>query len=161
MNINEAGLKIIKDCEGFYANPYICPGGKITIGYGTTAYPSGEAVKLNDPAITIAEAEYYLIDELKTKTAALEKWLELNKRVLNANQFSALLSFAYNLGCDPITKSGRSMNEAILSLDPKRIRDAFMMYVKVTKKKFGISYKVTLPGLVTRRKLEADLFFKV
>ena len=36
MDINQEGLNLIKDFEGFRAKAYICPAGVLTIGYGTT-----------------------------------------------------------------------------------------------------------------------------
>jgi lysozyme len=32
--INKAGLDLVKQHEGFRAKAYICPAGKLTIGYG-------------------------------------------------------------------------------------------------------------------------------
>jgi len=154
--INEAGLKILKDSEGFYNKSYICPAGKWTIGYGTTVYPNGVKVSKNEYC-TIDQAEKWLNYELEHKSVTIMNWLAKNKLTLNTNQFSALLCFAYNLGCGAIIDNDRSLSQALLS--GKNIRYAFMMYVKAKKKKFGITYSVTLNGLVKRRKLEADLFF--
>ncbi len=34
MEISQAGIDLIKQFEGFSAKPYLCPAGKLTIGYG-------------------------------------------------------------------------------------------------------------------------------
>jgi GH24 family phage-related lysozyme (muramidase) len=39
MNINEAGLKLIKHYEGCKLKPYLCPANLWTIGYGAVLYP--------------------------------------------------------------------------------------------------------------------------
>ena len=130
-----------------------------TIGIGTISYPDGKIVTLNDPMITGEQALEYLNFELKDKASKIESWANQNQVRLSGNQFSALLCFGYNLGCGPIVNSDSSLNKALLSGEQLAIRSAFGLYVKGTKKRFGIPFKVTLPGLVIRRKKEADLFF--
>lgn len=157
MEINEAGMKILEDSEGLYLKAYKDPVGIWTIGIGTIVYPSGLKVQKGDTC-TKEQAEAWLQWELKTKAATLDHWVQYNKLSLTGNQCSALLSFAYNCGCGPIIEHGRSLNMAILSGNRGAIREAFGLYVKGTKKILGISYRVTLSGLVKRRKLEADLY---
>lgn len=159
MEINEAGLQILKDSEGLYLKAYKCPAGIWTIGIGTTHYPSGRAVREGD-VITKEYAIECLDWELKEKAATIENWVKNNNLILTGNQFSALLCFAYNLGCSPIIDRERSLNQALRSGNPGKIRAAFMLYVKAVKKyPFGIKILVTLAGLVTRRKKESDLYF--
>lgn len=152
--LNEAGRKILIEREGIYLKPYLCPAGIPTIGIGTTFYLDGTKVTLKDPPITESQAYELLNHELQEKSMMIEKWANKRELIFNDNQFSALLCFAYNLGCGPIIDGGRSLNAALLA--NYDIRKAFMMYVKA-KNRFGIM--VTLKGLVTRRKQEADLYF--
>lgn len=158
MEINKAGMAILEDSEGFYPNAYKDPVGIWTIGIGTVIYPLGNKVQKGD-ICTLEQARFYLKFELKQKAAMLDSWVKNNNLILTGNQESALLSFAYNCGCAPIIEHGRSLNMALLSKNSGAIREAFMLYTKGTKKILGISYKVTLSGLVTRRKKEADLYF--
>ena len=60
MKTNHAGIDIIKRWEGFRPKPYLCPAGIPTIGYGTTVYPNGRKVTLQDKAITEQVADQYL-----------------------------------------------------------------------------------------------------
>ena len=173
MEINQAGLELIKKAEndndpksGYrcvngivsYA-PYKDPVGIPTIGFGTIGYENGNKVTMNDLAITEPRAFELLQWELKSKALQIETWANNHGIVLNEKQFSALNSLAYNLGSGVITDNGRSMNAALLSKDPQQIKDAFMMYVKGYTTCFGIRIGKTLPGLVTRRQAEINLYF--
>lgn len=92
-------LNLIKDFEGCYLTAYADPlhGWKVaTIGYGTTRYTDGSPVKHGDK-ITPVEADMMLRHEVDRISAQLGRtipyWAEMS-----ANQKSALISFAYNLG---------------------------------------------------------------
>jgi lysozyme len=150
--INEEGLKILKESEGLFLTSYKCPAGIWTIGYGTTIYPSGKRVQPNE-VCTYDQAREYLEFELKEKAATIKNWINNNKLELTGNQFSALLCFAFNLGCGPIIDKDRSLSQAILH--NKDIRKAFMMYNKI-KVWYGTK---ELRGLTIRRTKEADLYF--
>ncbi|NBV70201.1 MAG: hypothetical protein EBR69_05875, partial [Synechococcaceae bacterium WB4_2_0805] len=44
----EPAAKLIREFEGFSDVAYICPAGVPTIGWGTTRWPDGAAVKIGD-----------------------------------------------------------------------------------------------------------------
>lgn len=155
--INEKGRTLLIEREGLYLRPYLCSAKIATIGIGTTFYPSGKKVTLNDPPITEKQAYEYLDHELESKSMVIDGFCKENNIVLNDNQFSALLSFAYNLGCGPIIDKDRSMSQALISGSKKKIADAFMMYNKAKAGLFGRMIEVK--GLTIRRKMEADLYF--
>ena len=92
---NQFGIDLIKKFEGFKANPYKCPAGVNTIGYGSTFYPDGSKVKLTDPAITEQKATELLMDLLKPFQRSVDSFCRDD---VNSNQFSALCSFCYNVG---------------------------------------------------------------
>ena len=92
-------LKIVKEFEGCRLTAYPDPlsgGDPWTIGVGCTRYPDGRPVQPGD-VITQAEADQMLRLEIDRTAATLAKriphWSEMN-----ANQKSALISFAFNLG---------------------------------------------------------------
>ena len=91
---NQFGIDLIKKFEGFKANPYKCPAGVNTIGYGSTFYPEGNKVKLTDPAITEEKATELLMDLLKPFQKSVDSFCRDD---VNSNQFSALCSFCYNV----------------------------------------------------------------
>ena len=163
MKTNNAGIAIIKRWESFRAKPYLCPAGIPTIGYGTTVYPNGRKVTLQDKPISESIALTYLQDYIERKletqiTAALQV-------TLSDNRFSALVSFAYNVGLGRKKTSTRSMIPGLLTSTLLKtinaapgapgIRDEFMKWTKSTVN----GKKVVLPGLVSRRRDEADLYF--
>lgn len=94
--INDAGLKIVKDFEGCKLTAYICPAGVLTIGYGST----GAHVK---PGMTItqAEAEKLLRDDLRR----FEDGVANLANLATDNQYSAMVSFAFNVGLEALKTS--------------------------------------------------------
>ena len=88
--INNAGLAIIKQFEGCELKAYKCPAGVWTIGYGSTGAHVTPGLK-----ITQERAEELLMQDL----VRFEKGVsDLVKVELTDNQFSALVSLAFNIG---------------------------------------------------------------
>lgn len=134
--INKSGLNLIKKYEGCKLTSYICPAGVLTIGYGHT----GKDVKPNQ---TISKKN--AINLLKKDLAMFERHVQSYNYIYEwtDNEFSALVSFAYNIGnIDQLTAYGTRTRS--------QIRTAMLKYVKANGK--------TLPGLVKRRKAELKLF---
>ena len=134
--INKSGLNLIKKYEGCKLTSYICPAGVLTIGYGHT----GKDVKPNQ-TITKKKA----ISLLKKDLARFERHVQSYNYIYEwtDNEFSALVSFAYNIGnIDQLTAYGTRTRS--------QIRSAMLKYVKANGK--------TLQGLVKRRKAELKLF---
>src|ERR1035441_2958770 len=96
MNISENGVSLIKQFEGFRSDAYLDSTGIPTIGYGTILYPDGTRVTMNDSPITEEQATQYLANNIDQKTSSINNMLTVT---VNQNQFDALCSFAYNLGC--------------------------------------------------------------
>ena len=134
--INKSGLNLIKKYEGCRLTSYICPVGVLTIGYGHT----GKDVKPNQ-TITKKKA----ISLLKKDLARFERHVQSYNYIYEwtDNEFSALVSFAYNIGnIDQLTAYGTRTRS--------QIRNAMLKYVKANGN--------TLQGLVKRRKAELKLF---
>ena len=134
---------MIKGWEGCRLTAYRCPAGVWTIGYGHTGADVSEG-------LTISRAR---ADELFDRDiAAFARQVD---RVvacvpLTPCQYDALLSLAYNIGI------GRLQRSRLLALvkdnpDNPAIEGEFMKYVNAGGK--------TLPGLVRRRRAEADHYF--
>ena len=149
--INQAGIKLIKYFEGLHekcgredgkqlVKAYYCPANVLTIGYGTT----GSRVK---PNLVINEsiAEQWLKEDLEYFEQAVKRLVKVE---LNDNEFSALVSFAYNCGEGALSSSTalRRLNAG----DRKGCVEALQWWNKGGGK--------VLPGLVKRRKAEGDLF---
>lgn len=91
MKINQEGLDLIKRFEGFSPKVYICSGGWPTIGYGHVV--RGDE-GLNIP-LSEKDGTRLLRDDVGIAERAVRR---LIKAPLNENQFSALVSFTFNLG---------------------------------------------------------------
>lgn len=109
--ITKESLELIRHFEGFYPKPYLDSAYIPTIGIGTIAYPNGKKVTLQDALITEAQAYDYLMFELNEKADAVHDFLIKSSILLNDQQYSALVSFAYNCGRGAIIDSGRSLHE--------------------------------------------------
>lgn len=144
----ERALDLIKEMEGFRSDPYLCPAGIPTIGYGTTVYSSGHKVTLQDPPIS----ELLAIKELRKFVGKIaddiEYWENKNNIELRQGEFEALLSFIYNVGWATFKKS--TLCKKILAGDMAGAAEEFPRWVYAGKKK--------LPGLVRRREKERALF---
>jgi lysozyme len=141
-------IELVKEFEGCYLDAYKDPIGIPTIGIGTIKYPDGRKVKMGDK-ITLKQAEELLMHELNTKAIAIQH--HFFNVAINQNQFDALLSFTYNLGVGALGKSTLLKKVKSNHNDPS-IRNEFMKWVRAGGR--------VLPGLVRRRKAEADLYFR-
>ncbi len=92
-----AGVALICRWEAFRAHAYVPLAGDVpTIGYGTTRYPDGRAVSLDDPPITEPAARRLLLLHLAAEVApAIARLIRVP---LAAGEYDALCSFTYNLG---------------------------------------------------------------
>lgn len=138
MITNQNGIDLIKEFEGCRLTAYRCPAGVWTIGYGHTGN-----VKPGQ-TITQARAVELLRQDLVRFETAVTAWNYLYN--WNENEFSALVSFAFNCGeCSlrNLLKNGTRTRA--------EIRNAIVLYNKDIN-----GHK--LEGLVRRRKAELKLF---
>ena len=142
------GLAIIKKHEGLRLSAYLCPASIVTIGYGSTRYPNGKKVLLGEKLSNESEATSLLLATLEPFEAAVNKHLQN----INQCQFDALVSFTYNVGTGAFIKSTLLKKAKVNPSDPS-ILDEFQKWVRGGGR--------VLPGLVTRRKEEAKLYFSL
>ena len=149
MIVSKNGLDLIKEFESFKSKPYLCPSQKATIGFGSTYYPDGKKVTLQDKEIT-EEKAFEILEYIANKDFGSN----INKVVkvpLNQNQFDALVSFAYNIG------NGNFNSSTLLRwLNQGNYKEASMQLLRWDKSK-----GIVLNGLTKRRKAEKALFDKV
>ena len=145
MEVNKAGRDLIKQFEGCKLKAYKCPAGLDTIGYGNTFYPDGTKVKPGD--VITQERSNELLDIIVEDFA--KKVKPLIKQNLTDNNFSALVSFAYNAGVTNLKNSTLLKKVNANPKDPS-IRAEFMKWVRANDK--------VLNGLVKRREAEAKLY---
>lgn len=83
-----------EDEEGFRTEAYQDDGGQWTIGFGTSFFPDGRAVKAGD-IITKADAFTALTEGMQQRLDIVVKRINV---ILNQNQVDAIADFAYNVG---------------------------------------------------------------
>ena len=144
MQITREGLELIKAHEGLRLKAYRCPAGVWTIGYGHTSAAGNPIVT---PGMTIDkdEAERILRSDLTKFEAVVKKLVKVN---LTPNQYSATVSFVYNVGETNFAKS------SVLKVINSKQFDLVPAKLALWNKGGG---KV-LPGLVRRRAEEGALF---
>lgn len=143
MRTSQSGIDLIKNFEGFSATPYVCAGGKNTIGYGHVIKPEERHHKIIDQDF----AEKLLIGDLAVAEHAVKDLISVP---LNQNQFDALVSFTFNLGTGSLQKS--TLRKKLNRGDYLGAANEFdrWVYAKGTR----------LMGLIRRRKAERELFLK-
>lgn len=139
--IATAGLRIIQVSEGLALKTYLCPAQVWTIGYGHT-----KGVKAGDTC-TKEQAEAWLLEDCEDAERAVQRLVTVP---INQNQFDALVSFTFNLGSGNLTAS--TLLRKLNSGDYVGAALEFSKWVKGGGR--------VLPGLVTRRKAEQNLFSK-
>lgn len=140
MKVSQNGIELLKQFEGCRLTAYKCLPSEAyyTIGYGHY----GADVKIG-MKITQKEAEELLKKDLERYEYQVNCYDNIYH--WSQNEFDALLSFAYNLGSiHQLTNYGKR--------DRKTIAEKMLLYVN--------SGGVKIPGLVTRRKKEQELFLK-
>lgn len=149
MKTNDAGIALIKEFEGLRLEAYPDPahGWNVpTIGYGHTS-AAGEPKVTRGMKITAAEADAILRRDLGQYERSVS---EAVKVPLNENQFSALVSFTFNLGAGNLRKS--TLLKKLNAGDYAGAADQFRHWNKAGGK--------TLAGLTRRRAAERDLFLR-
>ena len=142
---------LVRQQEGCILHPYKDRAGVATIGIGTTRYPGGAYVTMQDPPITQEQADEYLENDTKDAAGAVSAYVT---SAINQNQFDALCDFAYNVGTGALHGSTLLRLVNANPSDPD-IRAAFGMWDKIHVN----GQLVVLDDLVNRRKAEADLYF--
>jgi len=159
--MNTELVELVKEFEGFSKKPYLCSAGVPTIGYGTTRYPSGMKVLMTDDQISEELASTMLEMELVHLFIQVQFYCGHRSIKLNQRQENVLVSFAYNLGLDPIFNPKRSLCISLeqykITKDVSVVQNAIMLYCKATVN----GEKKVISGLVKRRMKEARLFGEV
>jgi lysozyme len=144
MKMTDEGLRLIMKFEGFRAKAYRDPVGIWTIGYGHTSR-AGEPHVHAGLTITRAQAREILRKDVKMFADGVRRLVKVD---LSDAQFSALVSFAYNVGLGGLARSSvlRAVNRREFNAVPRRLA----LWVKAGGRR--------LPGLVRRRAAEGAMF---
>jgi lysozyme len=141
----QTAAEFVAQWEGFVAKPYLCPAGVATIGFGSTRYPSGQAVTMDDPSCTREQALAWLAHDIADAEAAVRLYVQVP---LTDGARIALTSFVYNVGAGAFSNS--TLRRLLNSGDTAGAAEQFGKWV--------FANGARLPGLVKRRAAEAALF---
>lgn len=146
ITVPQAAIDLAKRFEGFHrvakvdpgrAQPYICPAGYWTIGYG-------HLCESNHPPITEVEAEVYLAQDLQTALAATLRYCPV-LATEPEGRLSAILDFTFNLG------AGRLQTSTLR----RRINQRDWATAGMELRRWVYGGGKVLRGLVMRREYEA------
>ncbi|KAJ2803367.1 hypothetical protein H4R21_002059 [Coemansia helicoidea] len=147
--INAAGMSLVEQWEGFVARPKPDPIGLPTVGYGHLCQQSNCAeVKYSFP-LTRATAESLLADDIPKYTSCLASAIS-DRVVLNDNQWAALASWTFNVGCGNV-KTSTLVKRLNNGESPNTVAEQELP-------KWRMAGGQVMQGLVNRRKAEVELF---
>lgn len=162
-DICQEAVDLVKKYEGIpdgdpstvNIDPYLDPVNIWTIGWGHAIRYDGRFLKgeadraqthaLYPEGITLAQAETLLHADLIDTGSSIQTMLAVQ---VNDNEFGALTSFAFNLGCGNLRSS--TLLKLLNANDRAGAADQFLRWVRADGK--------VLPGLVKRRSAERTLF---
>ena len=135
-NAELLAISLIARYEGFSEKPYVCPGGRTTIGYGFT-----DPVLVAKGKMTRQEADRELGKEVRKRLAILRKEVS----GLTPKQEAAAVSLMYNIG-ETAFKSSTFL---------KQLKAKNMIEARSEIKRWNKAGGKVLAGLVKRRAAEA------
>lgn len=145
MRLNIAA-DLCKQFEGYKSKPYLCPAGIPTIGYGSTYYPDGRKVTLQDAPVDEPTAYSFLMHELQS-ICAPAVMRHCPGLVGDEAKFNAIADFVYNLGAGRLQTS--TLKRKINAQDWEGAKEQLMLWTRGGGR--------VLPGLVKRRTAECAL----
>lgn len=167
MKTNQAGIDLIKKWESFESDAYVCPAGWWTVGWGHTG--RGKVEVLTDgtrtgksrgvkPGMRVTRHMADVIFDLDLEYYEADVAKLLGDHPATSNEFSALVSFAFNVGPD-------------IDADtiPEGLGDSRLLRLYLAGDKAGAAAEFgkwihsngkPMPGLVKRRAEERALFLK-
>ena len=148
IEVPKPAIELAKRFEGFHrvaradpsrAQPYICPAGYWTIGYGHLCEPT-------HPPITEVEAENYLASDLQTALAATLRYCPV-LATEPEGRLAAIVDFTFNLG------AGRLQASTLR----RRVHQRDWLQATNELRRWIYGGGRPLPGLINRRNHEAAL----
>ncbi|GAB2938135.1 lysozyme [Hafnia psychrotolerans] len=150
---NEQGLELIGNAEACRREPYVCPAGYLTDGIGNT----------HDVKAGTRKTDQQIAADWQKNILAAEKCINtyFRGRDMNDNQFSAMTSAAFNMGCT-------SLRSYYSSARKTRIETSIHKYAQAGNWPMMCNHLPDfvngggkqLPGLVIRREKEKAMCLK-
>ena len=96
LRINQEGLELIGNAESCRRDPYMCPARVLTVGIGSTG-------KVENRRYADEEIAEMWVTDIRAAEKCVNQYA--NGKLMNDNQFSAITSFTFNVGCGALQKS--------------------------------------------------------
>ena len=151
MKASKSAYVLIHTFEGCRLHAYKCPSGVWTIGWGHTVGVYEGMTITREQANELLKKDVAIFEDHLNYALGLDDAGRMpNGLPISQHQFDALLSFTFNIGTGNLARSTLLRK---VKANPKdlSIRGEFSRWVYGGGKR--------LPGLVRRRKMEADLYF--
>ena len=145
LTISNEGIALIKRYEGYRTTPYICAGGKATIGYGHVISNDMHIPDEWNRTLSLREVDELLRSDLARFEHGVLRYCTV---YLTQCQFDALVSFSFNLGLGVLQRS--TLRQKILRKDGEGAAKEIL--------KYNMAKGRILKGLVRRRQAEYNLF---
>lgn len=139
---SEKILEFLREKESLRLKAYVCPAGKLTVGYGHVILP-GENKFAN--GITKQQAKDLFRADVLTAAYAVNRFFKDAK--LTQGQFDAAVSFTFNAGAGALQKA-----EWAKKLRMGNVTEAAELLMNWGHKQWAVA-----PGLKTRRAIEAAM----
>ncbi len=148
-NVSDYGRSFIKKYEGLRTTVYKDVAGLETIGYGHLITKAEKESGGFKQGITQKQAEHLFDDDLELVRINLNRLItDAGHTNVTQGQFDALASFAFNLGIGRLKES--TLWQCFKDCRYQDAANEFLKWVYAGKNK--------IPGLVTRRRAERELF---
>ena len=153
-----AAIALLKEFEkgpngDFAAEPYTCPAGKKTVGWGHVIRPDDRFAY----PLTEERADGILRRDLERLAEQIQRVIRPSVlRSIKQCQIDTLLCFAFNVGFGAFSSS--TLLAKLNMCDPTGAADQFGRWNKARDPKTGAM--IELAGLTRRRKAERDLFLR-
>ena len=132
-------------------------GGHLTFGYGLLRHPDNGAYMDTIKRVWTQEELENLYQKTISKTTnKVINWASQNKLNLNQNQVDALVSMAYNRGTKFLSNPEKPLDIQLNNLIRQNPNDPQIHNVWSS---ISNAYAKKYPGLITRRRKEADWYF--
>lgn len=145
----EKNVELLKQFEGCELKAYVCSGGEITIGWGSTYYQNYQKIKMGD-TITQAEADKLLLFHISEFEKGLK--IALKEIPLPQNCKDAITILVYNIGITAFLKSTLYKEIQKDKNNLEAIKKQWLRWCYANGKK--------LKGLEKRRRAEYELYEK-
>ena len=145
MKISQAGIDLIRRFEGCKLNPYLCPAGYWTVGYGHVI--GNGKTKPEKQLYTQEEVNELLRTDLARFEQGVLRYCPVH---LTQFEFDSLVSFSFNLGLGVLQRS--TLRRKILRQDKQAAARNILKYNRAGGQ--------VLKGLTRRREAEYRMFTK-